>query len=229
MRPADAPAPLLAANGLCCPRGGVPGQGVGPLHFDVHAGQLLHLHGANGSGKSSVLRMLAGLLRPMAGSLQALGRDVFRDPSSYHARVAYLGHANALCGDLTALENLRYCLHVAGVPQSDDAIAAGLTAWRLNACLHTLAARLSQGQARRVALAGVMLGGKPLWLLDEPDAGLDAASLEQLWTELNAHLDDGGAAVVACHRQPATASNRLQTLNMDDYADAGYAVSVGVA
>ncbi|HCQ48104.1 MAG TPA: heme ABC exporter ATP-binding protein CcmA, partial [Achromobacter sp.] len=66
-------------------------------------------------------------------------------------------------------------------------------------------------------------------LLDEPDAGLDAASLEQLWTELNAHLDDGGAAVVACHRQPATASNRLQTLNMDDYADAGYAVSVGVA
>ncbi|MNO04195.1 Cytochrome c biogenesis ATP-binding export protein CcmA [compost metagenome] len=74
-----------------------------------------------------------------------------------------------------------------------------------------------------------MLAGKPLWLLDEPDAGLDAASLEQLWAALDAHLDGGGAAVVACHRQPATAPDRLQTLNMDDYADADYAVSVGVA
>lgn len=229
MRPADAPPPLLAATGLCCPRGGAPGHGLGPLHFDLHAGQLLHLHGANGSGKTSVLRMLAGLLRPVAGSLHALGRDVSRDPSSYFARVAYLGHANGLCGDLSALENLRYSLHVAGVPQGDDALAAGLAAWRLDASRHTLAARLSQGQARRVALAAVMLSGKPLWLLDEPDAGLDAASLQQLWAALDAHLDTGGAAVVACHRQPVAAPDRLQTLNMDDYADAGYAVSVGVA
>lgn len=229
MRPADAPPPLLAASGLCCPRGGVAGQGLGALHFDLHAGQLLHLHGANGSGKTSVLRMLAGLLQPVAGALHARGRDVSRDPSSYFARVAYLGHANGLCADLTALENLRYSLHVSGVPQCDDAIAAGLANWRLHDCLHTPAARLSQGQARRVALVAVMLSGKPLWLLDEPDAGLDAASLAQLWARLDAHLDGGGAAVVACHRQPLTAPDRLQTLNMDDYADAGHAVSVGVA
>ncbi|WP_434647129.1 heme ABC exporter ATP-binding protein CcmA [Achromobacter piechaudii] len=229
MRPADAPLPLLAASGLCCPRGGAQGQGVGPLDFDLHAGQLLHLHGANGSGKTSVLRMLAGLLRPVAGTLRAQGREVAHDPASYFARVAYLGHANGLSADLSVLENLRYALHVSGAPQSDAAIAAGLSTWRLHACLHTPAGRLSQGQARRVALAAVMLGGKPLWLLDEPDAGLDAASLVQLWAMLDAHLDRGGAAVVACHRQPATAADRLLTLNMDDYADADYAVSVGAA
>ncbi|CUJ42602.1 MULTISPECIES: heme ABC exporter ATP-binding protein CcmA [Achromobacter] len=250
MRPADAPPPMLAACALRSPRGGLNGGQVGgphgersgPLHgepdglravsFDLHAGQLLHVQGANGSGKTSLLRMLAGLLRPLSGDLYAQGSNFRQDPSAYFARVAFLGHANGLTGELSALENMRYSLHVAGTPQDDDAIASALRTWRLDACLHTPAARLSQGQGRRLALAAVVLGGKPLWLLDEPDAGLDAASLDQLWTALDAHLDAGGAAVVASHRKPnavAAAATRTQTLNLDDYADAGYAVSVGAA
>lgn len=235
MRPADAPPPMLAACGLLSPRGGPgggqrgEGNGAFPIDFDLHAGQLLHVQGANGSGKSSLLRMLAGLLRPLAGTLQAQGRDVRQDPSDYFARVAFLGHANGLSGELSALENVRYGLHVAGTPKDDATIAQGLRAWRLDACLHTPAARLSQGQGRRLALAAVVLGGKPLWLLDEPDAGLDAASLEQLWMTLNAHLESGGAAVMASHRQPGTHPARTQTLNLDDYADADHAVSVSAA
>ncbi|KAG1218691.1 hypothetical protein G6F35_008117 [Rhizopus arrhizus] len=141
--------------------------------------------------------MLAGLLRPLGGTLYSQGQEVRRDTAAYFARVAFLGHANGLCGELTALENLRYSLHVAGTPQDDDAIATGLRRWRLEGSVHVPAARLSQGQGRRLAMAAVVLGGKPLWLLDEPDAGLDAASLEQLWRALDAHLDAGGAAVMA--------------------------------
>lgn len=227
MRPADVPPPMLAASGLRSPRGGPEGQR--PVDFDLHRGQLLHVQGANGSGKTSLLRMLAGLLRPLAGALHSEGQDVRRDPAAYFARVAFLGHANGLCGELTSLENVRYALHVAGTPQDDEAIAAALHRWRLEGCLHLPASRLSQGQGRRLAMAAVALGGKPLWLLDEPDAGLDAASLDQLWRALDAHLDAGGAAVLASHRAPGTAASRTQTLNMDDYADAGYAVSVGAA
>lgn len=227
VRPADAPLPLLCARELSSRRGGA--HGLGPVDFDLHAGQLLHVQGANGSGKTSLLRMLAGLLRPLRGAVHSQGDDIRRDPSSYFSRMAYLGHGNGLCGELSALENLRYALHMAGTPQHDDAIAACMHAWRLSACLHMPAARLSQGQGRRLALAAVVLGAKPLWLLDEPDAGLDAATLDQLRQALDAHLATGGAAVIASHRLPGTPAARTQTLNMDDYADAGYAVSVGAA
>lgn len=227
MRPGDAPAPMLSARGLASRRGGP--DGPGPVDFDLHAGQLLHVQGANGSGKTSLLRMLAGLLRPLSGMVVGQDGDIRRDPAAHFARTAYLGHGNGLCGELSALENLRCALHIAGTPHSDDAIAACLQAWRLGACLHTPAARLSQGQGRRLVLAAVVLGAKPLWLLDEPDAGLDAASLDQLRQALDMHLAAGGAAVVASHRTPGTSAAHTQTLNMDDYADAGYAVSVGAA
>jgi len=227
MRPADAPAPVLSARGLASRRGGP--DGPGPVDFDLHAGRLLHVQGANGSGKTSLLRMLAGLLRPLYGAVHRQGHDIRRDPAAHFARTAYLGHGNGLCGELSALENLRCALHVAGTPQGDDAIADCLRIWRLGGCLHTPAARLAQGQSRRLALAAVVLGAKPLWLLDEPDAGLDSASLDQLRQALEAHLGAGGAAVVASHRLPGTPAAHTQTLNMDEYADAGYAVSVGAA
>lgn len=227
MRPADAPPPVLSARGLVSRRGGP--QGPAPVNFELHAGQLLHVRGANGSGKTSLLRMLAGLLRPRSGSVLWHGADARRNPSEYFAGMAFLAHGNGLCGELSAAENLRYALHVAGTPQPQARIAATLRDWRLDRCADVPALRLSQGQSRRLALAAVVLGGKPLWLLDEPDAGLDALSLEQLRAALDAHLGAGGAAVLASHREPGTAAAHTQTLDMDDYADAGYAVAVGVA
>ncbi|MDT4826082.1 heme ABC exporter ATP-binding protein CcmA [Achromobacter agilis] len=226
MRPADAPPPVLGARGLVSRRGGP--RGLAPVDFELHAGQLLHVRGANGSGKTSLLRMLAGLLRPLAGSVLWHGGDVRRAPSAYFASMAFLAHGNGLCGELSAAENLRYALHVAGTPQPEPRIAETLRDWRLDGCAGLPALRLSQGQSRRLALAAIVLGGKALWLLDEPDAGLDAASLEQLRAALDAHLAAGGAAVVASHREPGTAAAHTQTLDMDDYADAGYAVAVGV-
>ncbi|WP_454694203.1 heme ABC exporter ATP-binding protein CcmA [Achromobacter aegrifaciens] len=224
MRPADAPLPMLCARGLASRRGH-----CAPVDFDLHGGQLLHVRGANGSGKTSLLRMLAGLLRPLTGSVLWRGAEARRDPAGYRACMAYLGHGNGLCGELSAAENLRYALHVAGTPQAETRLSDTLRAWRLESCADAPALRLSQGQGRRLALAAVVLGAKPLWLLDEPDAGLDAASLEQLRQALAAHLAAGGGAVLASHREPGTATAHTQTLDMDDYADAGYAVAVGIA
>ncbi|QKH33527.1 heme ABC exporter ATP-binding protein CcmA [Achromobacter pestifer] len=228
MRPADAPPPMLCARGLASRRGH-----CAPVDFELHGGQLLHVRGANGSGKTSLLRMLAGLLRPLAGSVLWRGGDARSDPSSYRACMAYLGHGNGLCGELSAAENLRYALHIAGTPLAETRILHALRAWRLESCAKVPALRLSQGQGRRLALAAVVLGGKPLWLLDEPDAGLDSASLAQLSLALETHLAAGGAVVLASHREPGCAAahvhTQTQTLDMDDYADAGYAVAVGIA
>ncbi|WP_232625773.1 heme ABC exporter ATP-binding protein CcmA [Achromobacter deleyi] len=210
----------LRAVGLVGRRGA-----AAPIDLALAPGQLLRVRGANGSGKTSLLRMLAGLLRPLAGGVQWRGRDIRRDPASYHARMAFLSHGNGLCGELSAADNLRYALAIAGAPAIDTGPA--LRAWRLEACAEQPAARLSQGQGRRLALAATVLAGKPLWLLDEPDAGLDAASLDLLDQALAAHLAGGGLAVVASHRPPGLAFADMQTLDMDDYADAGNAVAVG--
>ncbi len=227
MRPADAPPPLLAAHGMICPRGGP--AGFGPVDLELHAGRLLHLRGANGSGKTSLLRMLAGLLRPLAGELLWRAAPVRRDPAAYFAGMAYLGHGNGLNGALSAREHLRCALALAGTPRAEADIGAALARWRLDGCADASAARLSQGQGRRLALAAVALGGKPLWLLDEPDAGLDAASLDLLREALRVHLAAGGGAVVASHRQTAelVQADIASTLDMDGYAHAGDVAAVG--
>ncbi|PTN43322.1 hypothetical protein DAI43_33635 [Achromobacter xylosoxidans] len=134
-----------------------------------------------------------------------------------------------MCVRVEEIRTRTYTLHVAGTPQAETRLSDTLRAWRLESCADMPALRLSQGQGRRLALAAVVLGAKPLWLLDEPDAGLDTASLEQLRLALEAHLAAGGAAVLASHREPGTAAAHTQTLDMDDYADAGYAVAVGIA
>lgn len=216
MRAADA----LHAAALLGRRGA-----AGAVDFTLAPGHWLHVRGANGSGKTSLLRMLAGLLQPQSGSVQWQGRDIRRDFAAYCADMAFLSHGNGLCGELSAAENLRYALAIAGAPQADT--TAALHAWRLADCADTPAARLSQGQGRRLALAAAVLSRKPLWLLDEPDAGLDAASLDLLDQALDAHLAAGGLAVVASHRAPGASPARKHTLDMDDYADAGNAVAIG--
>lgn len=236
MRPADPPFAALAGAGTdsanAAADAGLRASGLvgrrgaaAPIDLALAPGQLLRVRGANGSGKTSLLRMLAGLLRPLAGGVQWRGRDIRRDPAAYYAQMAFLSHGNGLCGELSAADNLRYALAIAGAPAVDAGPA--LRAWRLQACADQPAARLSQGQGRRLALAATVLARKPLWLLDEPDAGLDAASLALLDQALAAHLAGGGLAVVASHRPPDLALADTQTLDMDDYADAGNAVAVG--
>jgi heme exporter protein A len=164
------------------------------VDFAVRAGEVLLLTGPNGSGKSTLLRLLAGLLRPAAGMLTWGGANVFADLPAHAGRVAYVGHQDAVKPGLTAAENLRFAARLNGGVVQDALDAVGLEE------LGDLPARmLSAGQRRRLALARFVLSRAPLWLLDEPTLGLDAASVDRFGVMLDAHRAGGGMAVAATH------------------------------
>ena len=152
------------------------------------------LLGANGSGKSTLLRVLAGLKRPDAGRVLWRGVDAADDPAAHAAQVGYLGHQDAIKPGLTAAENLALAARLGG-----GSTAAALAAVDLGALAEVPARMLSAGQRRRLALARLGLGGRGLWLLDEPTLGLDAASVERFGAMLAAHRAAGGAVVAATH------------------------------
>lgn len=164
------------------------------LDFTVRAGGALVLTGANGSGKSTLLRLLAGLARPIAGRLLWDGEDALADLPSHAARVTYLGHLDAVKPGLTVAENIRSAARL-----SSGSADSALAALGLEGLADVPARFLSAGQKRRLALARLGLGAAPLWLLDEPTVGLDAASQEQVGTLLRAHRERGGIVVAATH------------------------------
>jgi heme exporter protein A len=164
------------------------------LDFSVASGQALVLAGPNGSGKSTLLRLLAGLVRPIAGQLLWQDEDALADLAGHAARVAYVGHQDAVKPGLTAAENLRFAARLAGGAVADALAAVGL------ADLADLPARmLSAGQKRRLALARLALTRAPLWLLDEPTLGLDTASIGHFGVLLAGHRARGGMVVAATH------------------------------
>ena len=162
--------------------------------FAVDAGGALLLLGPNGSGKSTLLRLLAGLKRPDAGTITWDGEDIATDPGAHAARVAYVGHLDAVKAGLTASENIAFAARLGG----GDADAA-LAALDLAPFASLPARMLSAGQRRRLALARLALTRAPLWLLDEPTNGLDAAAVDRFCAILAAHRADGGIIVAATH------------------------------
>ena len=165
------------------------------LSFTVAAGGSLLLTGPNGSGKSTLLRLLAGLLRPAAGTLTWDATDALADLPMHARRVAYLGHQDGVKPTLTAVENLHFGARMSGHPARTALAATGLED------LAELPARmLSEGQRRRLALARLALStDAPLWLLDEPTLGLDAASVSYLGAMLASHCAGGGMVIAATH------------------------------
>lgn len=184
--------PLLNAEALACRRGGR--YLFKGLSFELAPGQALELRGANGSGKSSLLRLLAGLMPAAAGAARWSGQPA----KAGQAGVAYLGHLNGLSPELSALDNLRFAQQLSGDPAEPPDEA--LRAWGLEAVAMRPVQRLSQGQQRRTALARVGMARQRLWLLDEPCAGLDEAGERLFDARLAQHLAGGGLAVIATHQ-----------------------------
>ncbi len=185
-------APLLEVASLGCRRGGA--WLFTGLNFTVASGDLLVIGGPNGVGKSSLLRILAGIARPSGGQVQALGRTT------------YAGHETALKPRRNVRAELGYWV---GLYASGRAVADALDHFDLAGLADMECRLLSNGQRRRVALARCWLAGAPLWLLDEPLVGLDTASQAALMTTLAAHTASGGAAVVVSHQPLAAPHRRL--------------------
>ena len=165
--------------------------------FALAPGEILLLRGPNGAGKSSLLRLLAGFLAPSAGKLWWRSQPALVDRVEHRARLHLIGHSNAIKGALTVRENLGFAAAVAGAP--DARIDVALEGFELAALAGVSAAYLSAGQQRRLALARLLATPRPLWLLDEPDAGLDAANRAHLARAVAAHRAEGGIAVIATH------------------------------
>lgn len=179
---------MLEAEGLAALRG--ERLVFAGLSFAVPAGGALLLVGRNGAGKSTLLRLLAGLGRAEAGTLRWSGEDALADLPAHARRVAYVGHLDAVKPGLTAAENLR--------PWGGDP-AAALAAQGLARLADLPARLLSAGQKRRLALARLALRPAPIWLLDEPTLGLDAASVTRFGHVLARHRASGGVVVAATH------------------------------
>lgn len=192
--------PLLAARDLSCLRGAR--LVFAGLDFTLDAGGALVLTGHNGSGKSSLLRLLAGLSRPLSGDLLWQGVQVARDPDAHRARLRYAGHLDAVKPALTALENLTVWAGLDGLPDPSARARAALAAVDLPHVADLPGRYLSAGQKKRVNLARLALAPArvaPLWLLDEPATALDRDSVARMAASIQAHRAAGGLVVLSTH------------------------------
>jgi heme exporter protein A len=182
----------LSASDLACRRGGR--EVFAGIGFSVTAGQALVISGRNGSGKSSLLRMVVGLLRVAAGRIALEGGD---PQLTLGEQAHYLGHQDALKPSLSVGENLRFWTgFLAGVAAD---IAAPLAAVGLGTLADLPAAYLSAGQRRRLSIARLIAVKRPIWLLDEPASTLDAAGQARLSELMRTHLGEGGLILAAAH------------------------------
>jgi len=198
------------------------------LDFELQPGQMTWLRGANGSGKTSLLRVVAGLAQADSGRL-LWGGVPLSQAEDYRAKLTYLGHANGLKDDLTAMESLEFLTALHGRPYRPERLRAALGHMGV-AHRRTLPVRwLSQGQRRRVALARLALqtaDAPGLWVLDEPFDALDDAGVACVQGLLVQHVQRGGAVLFTSHipvAPPGIALQTLQTLQLPGTTGAGKA------
>lgn len=185
---------LFEGRDLLCIRG--ERRVFAGLDFTVPAAGALLLTGANGSGKSSLLRLMAGLLQPARGTLRWADQAISADPEAHRARLHYLGHLNAVKPVLTTTENLSFWAGLAGGQGTPERALEGFA---LGPLAEVPGRLLSAGQERRVALARLLASPAELWLLDEPTVGLDRDSLARFAAAIAGHRGGGGRVVVATH------------------------------
>lgn len=191
----------------------VQGLGVGhgqsvlasDLAFSVTSGSGLLLRGPNGAGKSTLLLTLAGLLPPIAGAVTLVGHDPDDGPAIHHC-----GHRNAIRPRLSVRETLAFWAAING--KGDLSIEAALDRVGLGRIAHLDAGYLSAGQQRRLVLARLLVSPRPVWLLDEPSAALDAEGQSLLAGLIAEHLRNGGMAIIATHDQIPVVGLRTMTM-----------------
>jgi len=203
---------MLEISNLACARG--DHQLFSGLSFSLSAGELLQVQGENGKGKTSLLRMLCGFLAPAAGEIRWRGQDIRELDEEYYAEMVYLGHLNAIKDELNALENLRISAGLAGCEVDDKEAIAALRHMGLRG-RETLPVKvLSQGQRRRVALARLLVGNAPLWILDEPLTALDVGAVGLMQELIGTHLAKNGMVIFTTHQTLEVAGVETRRLTL---------------
>ncbi len=209
---------ILRGHNLTCIRGDRPI--FSNLDFELNPGRALVLRGANGSGKSSLMKMISGLLKIEQGSLSYNGEDVQNDKDWISQNLCYLAHKNGMKPEMTIEENLQFWNRMensaAGSNRSDITQAAKKIG--IDHCLDLPVSYLSSGQGRRAALTRVLCHPARTWLLDEPTVGLDHAGVELLANLMNEHLDNGGSILAATHIELGLNMEKTDILNMSEFS-----------
>jgi ABC-2 type transport system ATP-binding protein len=187
---------LIRVQGLGKDYGG--GHGVAEVSLRLGRGEVLGFVGPNGAGKTTTLRMLAGLLRPGAGTGTVMGKDIRKMARGSDA-VGYMPQKLALYADLTVTDNLRFRADIYRLPEPDRRVAQALAAFGLQDRRLQRAGQLSGGWGRRLQLAAALIHAPAVILLDEPTAGLDSESREDVWRRIQALADEGAGIIVNTH------------------------------
>jgi len=201
---------LLEADGLECIRD--DRTLFRDLAFRLEAGQALLLEGRNGSGKTSLLRILCGIRLPDAGAVNWCGKSISRLGPDYYEHTAYVGHRDGIKLDLTPLENLAMA-RALGKP-SDLSPEAALDKVDLFGFEDVLTRNLSAGQQRRLALSRLLVTDSVLWILDEPFTSLDVHGIRVIESLLDAHTANGGMLAVTSHHAVKLNSTAVQRINL---------------
>lgn len=203
---------MLAVSRLGCVRG--DRLLFQDLSFELKSGELLYVHGGNGSGKSSLLRIISGLRLPDQGGITWNGGDIGAHALVYRQQLLYVGHLNALKDDLSVEENLRVAGGLAQQPADQAGVTRALQAVGLQQFARHPVRQLSQGQRRRVSLARLWTSAARLWLLDEPYAALDERSQVTLSGRVRQHLEQGGIAIMVTHQRVDTGAGAIQEIRL---------------
>ena len=196
---------MLSVTDLSCVRGDK--RLFSGVSFSLKAGEWLHLQGNNGTGKTSLLRIVCGLAHAHSGAVSWQGQAISKDADAFRAALAYLGHNLALKEELSALENLQADAAVAGRGLDRSDAMAALAQLGLRGREHLPVRVLSQGQKRRAALARLIASAAVLWVLDEPFVALDKHAQDVLATIISAHVAKGGMALFTSHQTVDMAGN----------------------
>jgi heme exporter protein A len=184
------------------------------INLSLTPGTVLHLTGPNGSGKTSLLRIICGLMAPEEGEIRWQGANIRSLAEEYFAAIIYIGHSSAVKEELTSLENLRISSGLAGIEVSRKEAYSVLAKMGLKGRENLAARLLSEGQRRRSALARLLTCRAPLWVLDEVLTSLDKAAVVLMKSLIEEHLSKGGLAVIATHQELNLSASSFQRLEL---------------
>ncbi len=186
------------------------------LKFEIKPGELVQIEGRNGTGKTTLLRIVTGLGDREEGVIKWKGEEIDKYRDVFHRDLLFLGHQTGIKRELTPLENLRFYQSIHNNHASDDEIYTALTQVGLAGREDVPVAQLSAGQQRRVALARLWLSKQILWILDEPLTAIDKQGVKVLEALFSTHVDNGGIVILTTHQDMFSYSTKLRKIKLGD-------------